>query len=129
MQLISSVPYYKMNGERLRLKANKEGEVTTYSGKVFQCDTVLGNRPVGSKFEMVRPYYSATRAHNVLGHAHFPATWNPSSRMLLLSNGHFEAAVRPNDSVAAVTLENEALLCAFFVFAAVMTLVFACDLL
>ena len=38
-----------------------------------------GDRPTGSKFEMVQPYYSAMR-----------------SRMLLLSNcffGHFEAVV------------------------------------
>ena len=83
---------------------------------------------------MVRPYYSAKRAHIVLGHAHFPsppqhAARYPSSRMLLLFIGRFEAVVRPNDSVAAVTLENEALLYAFFVFAAVMALVFARDLL
>ena len=30
-------------------------------------------RPVGSKFEMVRPYYSAMRAHNLGGHAHLPS--------------------------------------------------------
>ena len=57
-------------------------------------------RPVGSKFEMVRPYYSAKRVHNILGHAHLPspqhATRYPSSRMLQLSNcflGRFEALV------------------------------------
>ena len=55
--------------------------------------------------------------------------------MLLLSNcflGCFEAVVAKsyNDSVAAITLENEALPYAFFiVFAAVMARVFACDLL
>ena len=39
-------------------------------------------------------------------------------------------SLSPNDSVAAVTLENEALLYAFFiVFAAVMACVFAHDLL
>ena len=32
-----------MNGERLRLKED-EGEATTYSGNVFQCDTVLGKK-------------------------------------------------------------------------------------
>ena len=63
------------------------------------CSTLRAGRPVGSKFELVRPYYSAKRAHNVLGHAHFPlphATRYPSSRMLPLSNcflGHFEAVV------------------------------------
>ena len=59
------------------------------------------HRPVGSKFEMVRRYYSAKRAHNVPGHAHLPspphAARYPSSRMLiLLSNcllGRFEAVV------------------------------------
>ena len=58
-------------------------------------------RPVGSKFEMVRPYYSAKHAHDVLGHAHLPpplpiAARYPSSRMLLHSNrflGCFEAVV------------------------------------
>ena len=35
----------------------------------------------------------------------------------------------PNDSIAAVMLENEALLYAFFVFAAIMARVFAHDLL
>ena len=57
-------------------------------------------RPVGSKFEMVRPYYSTKRAHNVLGHAHLPSppptAQCPTSRMLLLSNcilGRFEAIV------------------------------------
>ena len=58
-------------------------------------------RPVGSKFEMVRPYYSAMRAHNFLGNTHLPspspaARYIPSSRMLLLSNcflGRFEAIV------------------------------------
>ena len=57
--------------------------------------------------------------------------------MLLLSNcflGRFEAVLKPlslslNHSVAAVALENEALLYAFFVFAAVMARVFARDLL
>ena len=53
--------------------------------------SVIVFRPVGSKFEMVRLYYSAKRAaHNVLGHAHLPslshAALYPSSRMLLLSN-------------------------------------------
>ena len=33
-----------MNGEKLRLKEDKEGETTTYSGKVFQCDTMLGKK-------------------------------------------------------------------------------------
>ena len=58
------------------------------------------DRPLGSKFEMIRPYYSAKRTHNVLEHAHLPslphATWYPSSGMLLLSNcflGRFEAVV------------------------------------
>ena len=100
------------------------------------------SRPVGSKFEMSgRIYYSAKRAHNVLGHSHLPspphAARYPSSRMLLLSNcflGRFEAVLKPlslslNHSVAAVALENEALLYAFFVFAAVMARVFARDLL
>ena len=39
-----------MNGERLRLKEDKEGEATTYSGKVFQCDTVLGKASIPSVF-------------------------------------------------------------------------------
>ena len=59
-------------------------------------------RPVGSKFEMVRPHYSAKRAHNVLGHAHLPSSPHmlpsryASSRMIMLSNyflGRFEADV------------------------------------
>ena len=62
-------------------------------------------RPVGSKFEMVRPYYDAMRARNVLGHTHLPSppppppphtARYPSSRMLLLSNcilGRFEGVV------------------------------------
>ena len=47
----------------------------------------LHDRPVGRKFEMVRPYYSAKYAHNVLGHAYLPSPQHayPSSRMLLLS--------------------------------------------
>ena len=40
--------------------------------------TVLAfDRPVGSKFKMVRPYYSAKRAHNVPGHAHSPLPHTP----------------------------------------------------
>ena len=31
---------------------------------------ILCYRPVGNKFEMVWPYYSAMRTHNFLGHAH-----------------------------------------------------------
>ena len=86
---------------------------------------------------MVWPYYSAKHAHNVLGHPHLPscshAARYPSSRMLLLSKcflGRFEAVVAEYDLVAAVTLETEALLYAFFiVLVAVMARVFACDLL
>ncbi len=44
MMLINSVPYYKVKGERLRLKEDKEGQATTYSGNVFQRDTVLGKK-------------------------------------------------------------------------------------
>ena len=61
---------------------------------------VSWNRPVGSKFEMVRPNYSAKRAHNVLGHAYLHsrlhAALYASSRMIMLSNcfsGRFEAVV------------------------------------
>ena len=55
---------------------------------------------------MVQPYYSAKRAH----------VWKPLS-------------LSPNDSVAAVTLENETLLYAFFIaFTAVMARVFTRDL-
>ena len=64
------------------------------------CTDDIHIRPVGSKFEMVRPYYSAMHAHNFLGHAHLPspspATRYPSSRVLLFSNcflGRFEAVV------------------------------------
>ena len=43
------------------------------------------HRPVGSKFEMVRPYYSAKCVHNVLGHTHLPSpphtTWYPCSQI------------------------------------------------
>ena len=39
-KLISSV--YPNNSERSCLKEDKEGEVTTYSGNEFQCNTVLG---------------------------------------------------------------------------------------
>ncbi len=52
MKLINSVPYYKLKGERLRLKEDKEGEATTYSGNVFHCDTVLGKKEC--KYESVR---------------------------------------------------------------------------
>ncbi len=51
MMLINSVSYYKVKGERLRLKEDKEGEPTTYSGNVFHCDTVLGKE---CKYESVR---------------------------------------------------------------------------
>ncbi len=44
MMLINSVPYYKVKRERLRLKEDKEGEATTYSGNVFHCDRVLGKK-------------------------------------------------------------------------------------
>ena len=40
-------------------------------------------RPVGSKFEMVQPYYSAKRAHNVLEHAHLPSLQPPPGMPLL----------------------------------------------
>ena len=74
----------------------------------------MHDRPVESKFEMVRPYYSAMRALNILGHAHLTprplGARYPSSRMLLHSNcflGRFKAVV---DSIVAVMLESEALL-------------------
>ena len=92
-------------------------------------------RPVGSKFEMVRPYYSAKRAHNVLGHAHLTPPPHPPPGIQPLQCHCFQIAfltvlkplsLSPNHSVAAVTHENEALLYAFFiVFAAVMARVFA----
>ncbi len=48
MMLINSVPYYKVKGERLRLKEDKEArgklQLSTYSGNVFHCDTVLGKK-------------------------------------------------------------------------------------
>ena len=74
----------------------------------------LGTRlvPNRNQFEMVRPYYSAMRAHNFLGHAHLPspspATRYPSSRVLLLSNcflGRFEPlSLSLNDSVKQLRL-------------------------
>ena len=38
---------------------------------------ILLYRLIGSKFEMVRPHYSAKRTHNVLGHAHLPSPHTP----------------------------------------------------
>ena len=81
------------------------------------------HRPVGIKFEMFRPYYNTKCVHNVLGHA--PAPPRKRYRIVLLSNyllGHFEEllSLDPKDLVAAVALENEAVLSAFFiVFAAI----------
>ena len=53
--------------------------------------------------------------------------------MLLLSNSFIgrlkPLTLSPNDLIAAIMLENEALLYAFFVFTAVMARVFAHDLL
>ena len=44
-----------------------------------QCvHVVVCYRPVGSKFEMVRPYYDAMRARNVLGHTHLPSPPPPT---------------------------------------------------
>ena len=96
---------------------------------------VVLTRPVGSKFEMVRPHYSAKRAHNVLGHTHLTPPPHPPPGIQPLqchcSQIAFLAVLKPlslspNHSVAAVTHENEALLYAFFiVFAAVMARVFA----
>ena len=104
------------------------------------CDQKVGLfRPVGSNYEMVRPYYSAKRAHNVLGHAHLSspppppspttrrpgilALWNVTALKLLLK----PLSLSPNDSVGAVTLENGALLYAFFiVFAAVTARAYSC---
>ena len=54
---------------------------------------VIGIRPVGSKFEMVRPYYSAR---------------NVTALKLLFRP--FEVVAESSDSVAAVTLEKKALL-------------------
>ena len=72
---------------------------------------------------MVRPYNSAKHAHNVLVHAHLPP---PTRRFIFLE----PLSLSPNNLVAAVTLENEALLYAFFiVFAAIKARVFARDLL
>ncbi len=51
MKLINSVPYYKVKGERLRLKEDKEGEAITYSGNVFYFDIVLGKKEC--KYESV----------------------------------------------------------------------------
>ena len=53
-------------------------------------------RPVGSKFEMVQPYYSTKRAHDVLWHAHLAPHARRPVTQLLLSNcflGRFEAVV------------------------------------
>ena len=57
------------------------------------------NRPVGSKFEMVRPNYSAKLVHNdVMAHAHLPSRPHAAqyARMIMLSNcflGRFDAVV------------------------------------
>ena len=61
--------------------------------------------------QLVRPYYSAKHAHNVLEHAHLPPpTHRPVSQLTALK---LPLSLSPNDSVAAVTIENEAILCAF----------------
>ena len=72
-------------------------------------------RPIGSKFEMVRPYYRAKCAH-----IHTPPFPPPSpctplpakyyALKLLFLAVLMPLSLNPNDSVAAVTLVNEALL-------------------
>ena len=103
------------------------------------------SRPIGSKFEMVRPYYSTKQVHHVLGprppHHHPPpppppppphAARHPRSKNITALRLLFWAVLKslslsPNDSVAVVMLENEALLYAFVL--VLMERVFACDLL
>ena len=49
---------------------------------LFACVNMTMYRPVGSKFEMVRSYYSTKHVHNVLGHAHLPPlTHHPFARV------------------------------------------------
>ena len=73
------------------------------------------NRPVGSKYEMVRPNYSVKCANNVLSMPHLTPTWFPTPKKCLkvfCSQITFWAALtplslNPNNSVAAVMLENK----------------------